>query len=145
MCYLVYISTDSAEDLSEHNCSLIRFEKNFGNHSPGIMDILLYKYPWYVASKAGCSCTFRHLTSIELGFSKPVDWYHEEPEEIKATQLFYDVVSSLIFSGKKLDCIEIWSGTKKDQIKNLKVDLPSVGRDEFRFFENYHFVFCNAR
>ncbi len=144
MCYLIYVSTDSTEDLSEHNTTLVRFEKEFENQSPGIMNILLYEYPWYVASKAGCSCTFRHLTSIELSFCKPVDWYSEDPEEIKATQIFYDVVSSLIFLGHKLDCIDMWAGTGKDQIKQLKVDLSSVGKDEFRFFENYHFVFSNA-
>ena len=144
MCYLIYISTDSTKDLSQHNTTLVRFEKDIGNQSPGIMDILLYEYPWYVASKAGCSCTFRHLTSIELGFCKPVDWYAEDPEEIKATQIFYNVVSSLILSGHKLDCIDIWAGTGKDLIKHLKVNLSSVGKDEFRFFENYHFVFSNA-
>jgi hypothetical protein len=141
MCYLIYISTDSAEDLSLHNSALIRFEKDFGKYSPEVMDLLLYQYPWYVASKAGCSCAFRHLTSIELGFGKPVDWYDEDLEEIQATQNFYDVASSLIFSGNQLDCIEIWTGTRKDQIKHLNVDLSSIGRDEFRFFENHHFLF----
>jgi hypothetical protein len=105
------------------------------------MDLLLYKYNWYVASKAGCSCTFRHLSSLELGFGEPVDWYEENSEEIEATRNFYDVASSLIFSGNKLDCIEIWTGVRKDQIKHLTIDISSIGRDEFRFFENHHFVF----
>jgi len=144
MCYLIYISTDSAEDLSQHNSALIRFEKNFGNPTPEVMDLLLYKYPWYVASKAGCSCTFRHLSSIELGFAEPVDWYEESSDEIEATRIFYDIASSLILSGKNIDCIEIWAGTKRDQIKHLEVDLLSVPRDAFRFYENHHFVFKSA-
>ena len=39
----------------------------------------------HVGSKSGCSCTFRHLYSIELGFGEPVDWYPEEPDAIEAT------------------------------------------------------------
>ena len=74
MCYLIYVSTDSAENLSQHNSALIRFEKKLGNCAPEVMDLLQYEYPWYVASKAGCSCTFRHLSSTELGFAEPVDW-----------------------------------------------------------------------
>jgi hypothetical protein len=145
MCYLIYISTDSAEELSQHNSALIRFEKNFGNCMPEVMDLLLYEYPWYVASKAGCSCTFRHLSSIELGFAEPVDWYEESSDEIEATRIFYDIASSLILSGKNIDCIEIWTETRKNQIKHLKVDLLSIKRDEFRFFENHHFVFSNTQ
>jgi hypothetical protein len=145
MCYLIYISTDSSEDLSQHNSALIRFEKDYGNYAPEVLDLLQYEYPWYVASKAGCICTFRHLSSIELGFAEPVDWYEESSNEIEATRIFYDIASSLILSGKNIDCIEIWTGTRKDQIQHLKVDLSSIRRDEFRFFENHHFVFSNVR
>ena len=145
MCYLVYISTDFEGDLSRHSSDLIQFEKDFTNCEPEVMDLLLYKYHWYVGSKAGCSCTFRHLSSIELGFGKPVDWYEEQSDEIKATQNYYDVASNLIFSGNKLDCIQIWAGTKRGQIEQLEVDISSVSRDAFRFFENYHFVFYNSK
>jgi hypothetical protein len=144
MCYLIYISTDSSEDLSQRNSALIRFEKNFGNCAPEVLNLLQYEYPCYVASKAGCSCTFRHLSSIELGFAEPVDWYKESSDEIEATRIFYDIASSLILSGKNIDCIEIWTGTRKDQIQHLKVELSSIRRDEFRFFENHHFVFSNV-
>ena len=141
MCYLVYISTDFEGDLSQHNSALISFEKDLTNREPEIMDLLQHNHPWYVGSKAGCSCTFRHLLSVELGFGKPVDWYEENSDSIKATRIFYDVASSLISSGNTIDCIEIWSGTKKDQIKRLKLDLSTIKRDEFRFFENHHFIF----
>jgi hypothetical protein len=144
MCYLVYISTDFEGNLSQHNSDLISFEKDFTNCEPEIIDLLLYKYHWYVGSKAGCSCTFRHLSSIELGFGEPVYWYDEPSDEIEATKIFYDEISSLISQGNKVDCIEIWAGTKSDQIKRLEVDLSSVPKDAFRFFENHHFVFNNA-
>ena len=141
MCYSVYISTDFEGDLSRHNSALIGFEKDFTNSKPEALDLLKYQHRWFVGSKAGCSCTFRHLLSVELGFGEPVEWYAEEPEEIEATKMFYDVVKSLISSGSKVDCIDIWEGTKKDRIKRLAVDLPSISRDAFRFFENHHFVF----
>lgn len=144
MCYLVYISTDFEGNLSQHNSALISFEKDFTNCEPEIIDLLLYKYHWYVGSKAGCSCTFRHLSSIELGFGEPVYWYEEPPDEIEATKIFYDEISSLISQGNKVDCIDIWAGTKRDQIKRFEVDLSSVPKDAFRFFENHHFVFNNT-
>ncbi len=144
MCYLVYISTDFEGDLSRHNSALISFKKDFTNCEPEVMDLLLYKHPWYAGSKAGCSCTFRHLLSVELGFGEPVDWYEEQPDEIEATKIFYDVVANLISSGSKVDCIAIWEGTKKNQIQRLAVDLSSISRNAYRFFENHHFVFSNA-
>ena len=145
MCYLVYISTDFKGDLTKHNSALISFEKDFTNCEPEIIDLLLYKHQWYVGSKTGCSRTFRHLSSIELGFGEPVYWYEESSDEIEATKIFYDEILSLIFQGNKVDCIEIWAGTKKDQIKRLEVDLSAVPRDAFLFFENHHFVFNNSK
>jgi hypothetical protein len=109
------------------------------------VDLMLYKHPWYVGSKAGCSCTFRHLLSVELGFGEPLRWFPEEADEIEATKMFYDVVAGLTSAGHKVDCIEIWSGTKKDQIKRLTVDLDNIPRDAFRFFENHHFIFAHDR
>ena len=141
MCYLVYISTDFDGELAQHNSGLISFEKDISEGDPDIIDLLQYENRWYVGSKAGCSCTFRHLHSIELGFGEPVDWYAENPDEIDATRLFYDVMIDLISSGNQVDCIEIWTGTKKDQIKRLDVNLASISRKAFRFFENHHFVF----
>ena len=141
MCYLVYISTDFEEDLSQHNSGLISFERDVSSGDPEIINLLQYNNQWYVGSKAGCSCTFRHLHSVELGFGEPVDWYAEDPDEIDATRLFYDVMIKLIANGNQVDCIEIWSGAKKDQIKRLEVDLASISRTAFRFFENHHFIF----
>jgi len=85
------------------------------------------------------------LSSIELSFAEPVDWYEESSDKIEATRIFYNIVSSLILSGENIDCIEIWAGTKRDQIKHLEVDLLSVSRDAFRFYENHHFVFNSAK
>ena len=139
------MSTDFPGDLTQHNSILINFNKYFSDFKPEIADLLLYKNHWYVGSKSGCSCTFRHLSSVEIGFGKPVDWYKENSDEIEATRIFYNVAIRLISLGNKLDCIEIWSGTKIDQIKCLKVDLSTINRDDFRFFENHHFIFSNSQ
>ncbi len=141
MCYLVYLSTDFEGDLSQQDAALIRFAKDFADTDPAVLDLLQYEHRWFVGSKAGCSCTFRHLLSVELGFGEPVEWFPEEADEIKATGLFYDVVSDLISAGHKIDCIQIWNGTKKDQVIRLAVDLDGVSRNAFRFFENHHFIF----
>ena len=70
-------------------------------------------------------------------------WYAEDPDEIDATRLFYDVIMDLISTGNQVDCIELWTETKKDQIKRLEVDLASISRKAFRFFENHHFIFSS--
>ncbi len=86
MCYGVYVSTDSSEDLATRNTDLVRFEKVADPLSDPCITLLDFPSQWYVGSKSRCSCTFRHLTSIELGFSEPVDWYTEEQEELDATR-----------------------------------------------------------
>ena len=141
MCYSVFLSTDSEQDLSSSNSSLINFDKNLGDYDAEIFNSLCHSQKWYVASKSGCGCSFRHLCSIELGFGEPVDWCREESDNIEATKAFYDLVVNLLSAGNQVDCIAIWEGTKIDQIKDLEVDLSSISRDSFRFFENHHFSF----
>ena len=121
MCYLVYISTDFEGDLSQHNSALISFEKDFTNADTEIIDLLLYKYHWYVGSKAGCSCTFRHLSSIELGFGEPVYWYEESSDEIEATKIFYDEISSLI--SKVIRLIVSKSGQEQKRTRSSALKL----------------------
>ena len=143
MCYSVFLSTDSKQDLSSSNSSLINFEKKLQDYEVEIVDSLHYSQKWHVASKSGCGCSFRHLYSIELGFGEPVDWYEEESDDIEATKAFYDLAVDLLSSGNQVDCIAIWEGTKIDQVKHLEVDLSSISRDSFRFFENHHFYFTS--
>lgn len=143
MCYSVYLSTDAGGDLTVHNTPLIRFKKEWKpreHEAPGFMR---YPHTWFVGSKSGCSCTFRHLHSIELGFGAPEDWYPEGPDEIEATKLFYDVVSAMVMRGSHVDCISLWTGATKDMVQTLDVDLSSIEKEAFRFFENHHFVFVH--
>ena len=102
---------------------------------------LLYDHKWYVGSKSGCSCTFRHLYSSELGFSEPVEWYDEDEDEVSATLLFIIVVRSLIERGHKVDCIDAWDRATMEDIQESKVNLDEINDGQFRFFENHHFRF----
>jgi hypothetical protein len=103
MCYGVYISTDSKQDLTSYNTDLLRFEKVADPGSDPCISLLEYASRWYVGSKSGCSCTFRHLMSIDLGFSEPVDWYKEDQEELDATVELYAALDSLLTSGHQVE------------------------------------------
>jgi hypothetical protein len=139
MCYSVYLSTDSEEDLSKQSTDLVRFEK-VKDDDP-LTSLLEYEARWYVGSRSGCGCTFRHLVSIELGFGEPVHWYQEEDDEINATLSFLAVIRRMIREGYQLDCIDAWSGAGPADIVEKDVDLKTVADEEFRFFENHHFRF----
>jgi hypothetical protein len=142
MCYLLYVSTTSDEDLSKYNNDLVRFEKDELDNR--VVELLRYDYKWYVGSKSGCSCSFRHLLSVELGFSEPVDWYEEDEDDISATLYFINTIKGLIDKGSQFDCVDAWTGVEKEQILEKKVNLNEVTSEQFRFFENHHFLFEEA-
>lgn len=143
MCYTLLLSTTSPEDLSVHNTDLVRFTKDL----PQIAEVaaLTYEHKWYVGSKSGCSCSFRHLYSIELGFGEPVEWYKEEPEDIDATLQIIQLIREVVAKGESVDCVDTWprQEMKSAATSELDVDLSSIKDREFRFFENYHFTFSN--
>jgi hypothetical protein len=147
MCYIVYISTDSDEDLAIRNSDLVRFKKVVDESIDPSIGLLEFSNKWYVGSKSECSCTFRHLTSIELGFSEPQDWSKEEQDEIDATLELYEVLYELFSQGYKLDMIDRWVDSKREDLKIIDVSLDSVPKKTFRLFENHKFRFkkknCN--
>ncbi len=138
MCYSIYLSTDSNKDLSNENNDLLHLKQE--EIKGPIQSILKNEHQWYLGSKSICSCTFRHLHSIELGFSEPVDWYPEDDDEIAATLSFVEIARQIVEQGHQLD-IDIWEGAAEAEIKELWIDLNDLRDDEFRFFENYHFIF----
>lgn len=143
MCYMILLSTDITEDLSLHNNSLITFPKNL----PPLAEVNLLAYPhrWFVGSAHGCSCGFRHLYSVELGFSRPEDWLSEESQDIEATLHFVRIVRDMLKRKVRVDCIDDW-GHESDSAEfdgTLEVNLSQITDQEFRFFENYRFIFCN--
>jgi hypothetical protein len=143
MCYSLYLSTDSPVDLRVYSTDLVRFQEaeDYEYKATSIIDLLGYPNRWFVGSKSGCSCTFRHLMSTEPGFGAPEDWYPEGQVDLDATQQLYDLILSLLASDHRLDCIDIWAGAQPKDIKTLPVSLDAVPRQAFRLFENYRFIF----
>jgi len=140
MCYFLYISTNSDHDLAINNNEFIKFEKVQGNDEELPIEILSYQYIWYVGSASGCSCSFRHLMTPDLGFSEPVDWYEEGEEEIEATKKLYDILKKEVEKGKQVEIVDKWTQTELKDIKEMEVSLSSVNRNKFRFIENYKFI-----
>ncbi len=139
MCYSVYLSTDAPEDLSFHNSELVRFKRLSDSNNDPTTVLLDYSQRWYIGSKSGCSCAFRHLMSIELGFSDPVDWYKEEQDDIDATQELYSIFIKILSSGYRIDLIDSWQGTQPGDIKTLDVSFTDISINAFRLFENHKF------
>lgn len=139
MCYQVFVSTDYSEDLSKHNSKLIAFETLADSNSDPCTVLLAFPNKWFVGSKSVCSCSFRHLTSIELGFSDPVEWYVEEKEDIEATGQLFDVLNHLIVSGFQVDLVDSWNDANPEEITTLEVPFNKVSRTSFRLFENHKF------
>ena len=139
MCYSVYISTDSPEDLSKYSSELVKFERLTDSNNDPCTILLEFSNKWYIGSKSGCSCSFRHLMSIELGFSDPVDWYEEEKKDIDATGELYSTLTNVLSSGHHVDLIDIWYGAHPEDIVTIEVSLDDVSSTAFRMFENHKF------
>jgi hypothetical protein len=144
MCNLVYLSTNSVEDLAQSDSERIQFkpleedDKVYGN-------VLKHPQKWFVPAPSGCSCGFRHLLSInqvyDQGFREPEDWCPEDEDDIAATAELYRVMARLQAAGHKVDCLDVWNGTPADEVQEQSVDLRTVPEKAFRLFEGYHFVF----
>jgi len=139
VCYSIYLSTDSDQDLSSRNSDLVRFKKE--PIPEPYQSQLRYPNQWYVGSKSGCSCTFRHLYSVKLGFGEPVEWYEEDQHEIAATLTFIKVIRQILKQGFIADCVDSWEGTQPEEMIEISVNLEDIGDEQFRFFENHHFLF----
>ncbi len=140
MCYALILSTTSAADLAQSNRSDIKFIRDIPNRLS--TDRLRYSNKWYIGSRTGCSCSFRHLAGPAFDFGIPEDWFPEEKSDIEATLAFIRLVRSLLASGEQVDCIDLWEGDGGEKLaETRRVDLSTVRDDEFRFFENHHFEF----
>jgi hypothetical protein len=144
MCYSLHLSTNASEDLARYNSELLKFQRLDAVETAGL-NLLRHRQRWYVGSKSGCSCTFRHLFSVELGFGEPVDWYPEDPDELRATAELYRIIARLVSEGYQVDCLDIWAGADLKAISEQVVNLEAVSETAFRLFENYHFVFARQK
>lgn len=143
MCYMILLSTDSDKDLSAENDDLVLLCREL----PGLPeeDLLEYEYRWFVGSRNGCSCGFRHLSveSVGLGFGEAVEWYPEESEDLQATRKFISLVRGLAEQGARVDCIDAWHHSLQ-QAKlagTIQVELSLLNDLDFRFYESHRFVF----
>jgi hypothetical protein len=140
MCYSVYISTDSVDDLSKRNSELVIFKKVAEADSDSLIGLLDFPNKWYVGSKSGCSCTFRHLAAgSDFEFEEHQDWCQEEQDNINATLELYSTLDYLISSGYKVDLLDQWYEAKREDIIIIDVSLDTVSQKEFRLFENHKF------
>ena len=140
MCYELYLSTSSSEDLARYDSELVHFERpeRLDDKTAGTLQ---NPVKWYIGSKSGCSCTFRHRAGGELGFDEPQDWIPEDEDNVKATAELYHVMASLVQGGDEVDCLDLWPGTELDQITVISFRISVVSEKAFRLFENHHFVF----
>ena len=147
MCYAVYLSTDSAEDLSVHNSKLLHLsrEPKPSPRIPGV-DRLRYDHIWHVGTVSGCSCTLRHSTATNSEFVEPSEWeYEDEWESIAATHELYELITYLKSHGYRIDCLNTWEGERypneSQAISLYRIKLTDVSKTHFRLFEYHHFLF----
>ncbi len=142
MCYMVYVSTDCADDLSLQNSDLVRFERPSAEKQCPCPPRLRPELTWFVASASGCSCTFRHLhpESVELGFGEPEGWCPEEAEPIDATKRLYEILKAIVERGHHVEVLDCWSGTEDVDPVPLDVSLSQVPAEHFRLFEGHLFT-----
>lgn len=143
MCYLIYMSTTSPEDLSPSGGGLFRlFRVDAANQEPALTP-LRHPRRWYLESKqGGCSCHFRHWMEVNGDeFGPPVEWFPEDEEDVESTTAFYDVIARLVSEGHDVDLVDVWNGTDAEAVRAVDVSLSDVDRESFRFFESARFAF----
>ena len=142
MCYMVHISTDCTDDLSCRTSDLVRFASPSDKTYTPCPRILKHDRKWFVGSKSGCSCTFRHLggESVRLGFGAPEDWFPEEQDGIDATHQLYVILKEMVQRGHQVDLFDGWCGNEDNlEAVQLDVALSKVPMDHFRLFEDHVF------
>ena len=143
MCFMTILSTNADYDLSLANNELIQFVKKL----PGIPEekYLRFENKWFLASNAGCSCNFRHLSgdTIELGFGEPEAWFQEDSDAIEATRQIAANIRTQIQQGANVDCFDAWAHGQKDAaapIDDIEVNLAQVSDAAFRFLKDIDFL-----
>ena len=147
MCYMTMLSTDATDDLGLGNSGLVQFTRTL----PGLPEekYLEHAHKWFIGSRHGCSCGFRHLYvgSVELGFGEPENWYPEDAEDLEATLQVIAAIRRLVNGGARVDCVDAWAHGQPDAPElagTVHVNLTTLGDRSFRFFENHRFVFSSG-
>ena len=146
MCYITLVSTTSERDLSDFNTALVQFSRELPEMPEEAF--LQHKNKWYLGSRDGCSCGFRHLDheNRDLGFSQPVEWWPEEPEDIEATLQAVNAFKTILKEGSKLDCVDAWEKSIEQEPRlsgEMVIDLSGLPDVNFRFIEGHRFDFTS--
>jgi hypothetical protein len=144
MCYSLLLSTTSDADLERHNTELVRYSP-LASGTVGA-SLLQFHHQWFLGSRSGCSCGFRHLAaeSLGLGFATPMDWFPEQAEDLAATLEVIGVIRALVAAGAEVDCVDLWNpGPNREPVAcaTIEVDLDQVGDPAFRFMEDHRLSF----
>ncbi len=145
MCYILYLSTDSEEDLSllPHDHYMIsRLPVDWEEDSDAIA-CLGYPNKWLMDGQyGGCSCHFRHLGEESMmRFGPPEDWCPEDADDVGATIGAFQLFSRLTGEGHGVDVVDVWSGKPREKVHELEISVGEMPDEDFRFFENYKFNF----
>jgi hypothetical protein len=151
MCNVVYLSTTSTEDLALRNTDFVRFSKDPEKMKWMTTEqskYLGFPQKWFVGSKTGCSCTFRYLMPecVELGFGEPEDWFPESADSIQGTLQVISIIRELVAKEEQVDCVDFLSGGSNEVVPlagETEVNLRKIRDQDFRFFENYRFIFSS--
>lgn len=137
MCYVVYLATDCPDDLSGQSSDLVRFEEPSRDAHPPSLPVLNHEHKWFVGSKSGCSCTFRHVSrgSADSGFRAPEDWLPEKQDEIEATHQLYATLRGIVQRGYQVQLLDCLDGDEDRGAQSLDVSVTEVSADHFRLFE----------
>ena len=140
MCYMLYLSTDCAEDLAPRSTDLLRFEKPDPRFPAPTA--LKHAHAWFIGSKSGCSCTLRHLSrgNAAFDFQGPQDWLPEEPDAIAGTKQLYAVLAEILRCDGQVDLADVSIGEEIPLLQPLEVSLSEVSADRFRLFEGHLFT-----
>lgn len=148
MCSTIYFSTTSDEDLGAIPSDLFSLHRKTVESDRPQIELLSHSNIWHLRSySGGCSCHFRHVLTAHSEedfvpeFSAPDEWILDEPHVIEATGAIYDVFKSLSDQGHLVDLVDRWSDSSLEEIETVEVSFAQVSRDQFRFFDNYRFVF----
>jgi len=147
MCFMTVLSTDSPRDLAQLGDAHLTFSRSV----PALPEAacLEHAHRWYLGSREGCSCGFRHLmaASASLGFGAPEDWYPEDVDDVAATLAVVAAFKCILADGAQLDCVDGWASDQPAPMAlaaTIGVDLGTLPAGHFRFIENHRFTFTDA-
>ncbi|MFI5387579.1 MAG: hypothetical protein ACHQ50_15835 [Fimbriimonadales bacterium] len=142
MCYSIYISTTTDEDLAALPSTLFRFERDPEAETPAMRDLLAHPHRWFLTGQGGgCSCHFRHVMGeSDFGFGPPVDWYPEDEDDVESTHAVYEVFARVVNSGHQVDVVDMWSDMMPQYVDPMEVSLSQVPAESFRFFDGKRFI-----